>query len=242
MLLLIFIVAIAFKVKDIKVVRIFGFELISLLFCLLAALFIIGEVLLPAPQYYIKHGISNELTLNKILEQETIKSGIKFDGGSFRILDSHGMHFNHLFLCSYEIDGIEEVRIFHFEKNIFGNMKPKYPLNGNNVIMKSNNWDDFYCSNVKDGIFADYALTAGFGTPKSESIYRINKYTMDGIQPSGYFMWIEMTRETWKFELMKIGLYAGVVYIMSKFQTEKREPIKFYRKWEKGDKIIEVIL
>jgi len=31
-------------------------------------------------------------TLNEILEKEVLKSGIEFNEGSFKILDSHDMH------------------------------------------------------------------------------------------------------------------------------------------------------
>ena len=249
-LLLILISQIFYRVKDIKVIRVFGFELIGLLFYLLVLILIIGEVFLPMPKYYIKHGrgefvgdsnIIREITLNEILQEEILKSGIEFDDGSFRILDSHGMHFNHLFLCSYEIDGEEEARIFHLEKNIFGNMKPKRPLNESYIIPKSNNWDDFYHSYFEDGIFAGYRVVAGFGSPPSTVVnYTLNKYTMERIHPRGYFMWIEMVREPWKSISIKIILYTIFLTIINRFQNKKRESIKFYSKWRKGNRIFSI--
>ncbi|NMB06956.1 MAG: hypothetical protein GX981_01045 [Tissierellia bacterium] len=212
---------------------------------MLVLIFIIGEVFLPMPQYYIKHGakvtnelgIKNELTLNEILEQETLNAGIEFDDGSFKILDSHGMHFNHLFLCSYEINQKEEVRIFHLEKNIFGNMKPKYPFNGNNIISDKNIGGNFYNSYVKDGIFADYGVIAGFADSSSGISHILNKYIIDQIHPIGYFMWVEMMREPWKEAIVIWVLYLGLFLIIFKFRNKKEEPLKFYSKWEKGDKV-----
>ena len=74
------------------------------------------------------------MSVNEVLEEETFKAEIRFDKGSFKVIESCGMHFNHLFLCSYEIDGKEEVRFYHFEKNIFGNMKLKYPSSEADLI------------------------------------------------------------------------------------------------------------
>lgn len=223
------------------VIRVFGFEVIGLLVYLLVLIFIIGEFIIPMPQYYIKHREAKEVTLNEIIEKEVLNSGIKFDDRSFKILDSHGMHFNHLFLCSYEIDGIEEVRFLHFEKNIFGNMKPKYPLNGDNKIPAKSSRDDFYHAYVKDGIFAGYLVVAGFDAPSSELIFGLSKYRIEAIHQKGYFMWVEMAKEPWKSELIKFFLYGALVYIISRWQNDKIQPIKFYIKWKKGDKIIKCI-
>lgn len=246
-LLLILVLLIIYKLKDIKIIRIFGFELIGLLFLMLFLIVIVGEIFLPMPQYYIKHGRNKviedlgtveKITLNEILKEEILKSGIEFDDKSLKILDSHGMHFNHLFLCSYKIDGEEEVRIFHFKKNIFGNMKPKYPLNQAYIISKENNGDDFYHSYVKDGIFAGYLVTAGFESSSLKLInYKLNEYVMEKIEPNGYFMWIEMVKEPWKSILVKLILYAALIFIVNGFQNEKREPVRFYSRWRRGDRI-----
>ncbi|MGN9163794.1 hypothetical protein ACTNDY_00720 [Tissierellaceae bacterium HCP3S3_D8] len=246
-LLLILIFSIIYRLRDIKAIRVFGLELIGLLFSMFFLMAIVGEIFLPMPQYYIKHGRNKviegrdtveEITLNEILEEEILKSGIEFDDKSLKILDSHGMHFNHLFLCSYKIEGEEEVRIFHFKKNIFGNMKPKYPLNQAYIISKENNGYDFYHSYVKDGIFAGYLVTAGFGSSSSKLInYKLNKYVMEKIEPDGYFMWIEMVKEPWKSMLVKWILYAALIFIVNRFQNEKREPVRFYSRWRRGDRI-----
>lgn len=106
-LLSIILLPIIYKFKEIKVIRAFGCELFTILLCALVFTLIIGEVILPMPQYYIKHqgymstddSHKRKFSLNKILEEEALKSGIEFDAGSFKIIDSQGMHFNHLFLC-----------------------------------------------------------------------------------------------------------------------------------------------
>lgn len=238
-LLMIFVIGIFYRLKGIKLMRVFGFELLTLLLCLLIVMFIIGEFLLPIPQYYIKHGGNTEVSLNEVLKEETLRAGIKFDEGSFKILDSYGMHFNHLFLSSYEVEGKEEARFIHLEKNIFGNMKPKFPLEEEfNIITRSNSRDDYYNSYVSDGIFAGYLVMVGYGDDSLEPVnFGLNKYRISKSPQDGYFMWVEMAREPWKLDLIKFVLYAGIIFIISKFQNKNREAFKFYSKWEKGDKI-----
>lgn len=117
-------------------------------------------------------------------------------------------------------------------------MKPKYSLNKINIITGRTNQDNYYHSYVEDGIFGGYLVTVGLGDDSSESInFRLNKYRISKIPQEGYFMWVEMTREPWKSDLVKFVLYAGTIFVVSRFQSKKREPLKFYSKWKKGDKI-----
>jgi hypothetical protein len=235
----------------VKVIRVFGCELLGILLCILALTLLIGEILVPMPQYYIKHqgymsmdtSDRNKFSLNKILEKEALKSGIQFDPGSFRILDSHGMHFNHLFLCSYQVDGKEEVRVVQFEKNIFGNMRPKCPFNEAYIIPRDGNNDTFYRVYVRDGIFGGYLVTAGFASEDTVlENYQLNNFRMEKIHPSpNYFMWVELVSEPWKFELIKVILLAIFIFISGKIVNQNREPIKFYSKWRIGDKIFQCI-
>lgn len=225
--------SIIYKVKNIRAIRVFGFELLQLLFCLLILIFIIGEFVVPMPQYHIKKGRS----LNEVLEEETLKAGIEFDEGSLKILDSHGMHFNHLFLYSYEIGGREEVRFYHFKKNILGNMKPRSPLDDIHIITDRKHLDDHYRSYIEDGLFAGYLVTVGYGEDTSEPInYGLNQYRISRTPQEGYFMWVEMANEPWKSNLVKFALYAFISYIIFKLKKDKTEPIKFYRKRRKRDK------
>lgn len=157
------------NIKGIKVVRVFGFELFVSLLMSLCLLVIIMQFILPIPQYYIKqqgkidrNAYIAEYSLNKILEDEAHKAGIQLDKGTFKIIESYGLNFNHLFLCTYQVNGEEEARLFHFEKNIFGNMKPKYTLSeSTNLIKKSKDNNDYYSDYFEDGIFGGYLLTAG---------------------------------------------------------------------------------
>ena len=236
-LLLIIVLGILHRVKDIKVIRVCGLEIIRLLLLSLVVLVIIGEAILPMPEYYIKRK-GKELNLNEVLEEETLKAEIRFDKGSFKVIESYGMHFNHLFLCSYEIDGKEEVRFYHFEKNIFGNMKLKNPLSEANLITAKSNRVDYYNSYVADGIFAGYLVTVGLGNESSEPInYVLNKYGIAETPQEGYFMWVDMASQPWKPDWVKLVLYAGINYILLKYLKKEKEPLKFYSKWEKGDKI-----
>lgn len=239
-LLLVLFIGIFYKVRDIKVIRVFGLELMSLMLCSLFVIMIIGEIFLPIPQYYIKHDGNKEINLNEVLMEETISAGIEFTEGTFKILDSYAMHFNHLFLCSYEIDGKEEVRFYHLEKNIFGNMKPKYPLGkGFSIITGRDNRDAYYGSYVSDGIFAEYLVTVGYGDNSSNPInFKLNKYTISKNPQKSYFMWVDMAREPWKSDLVKFGLNIGLIFIVSGFLNKNKEPVKIYSKWRKGENII----
>ena len=233
-LLLIVVFGILYRIKDIKVIRVFGFEIMSFLLCFLVVLVIIGEIILPIPDYYVK---GKEINLNEVLEEETLRAGIQFDDGSFKVLESHGMHFNHLFLCSYEIDGEEEVRFYHFEKNLFGNMKLKYPLSENNLITDNSNWDDYYNAYVGDGIFTGYLVTVGLGDESSEpGNYGLGKYRITKTPQEGYFMWVEMTKEPWKIDIVEFFL-LGVAILIAAMFGKKREPVKFYENWRKRDRI-----
>lgn len=244
-LLFILVLSIIYKINDIKSIKIFGFELSFILLSTLLLTFLLGEFILPIPQYYIKHQPSDtsmtkeENSLNNILEEEALKSGIDFDSGSFEINDSYGTHFNHLFLCSYEINGLEEVRLFHFEKNIFGNMKPKHSLNDAFIITKEDN--DFYQTYMEDSILGGYLVTAGFA---SESTilknYQLNQFRMGQLHPTSYFLWVELVREPWKSELVKFMLLFLLLLFINR-NRDYRKPIKFYCKWRKGDRIFQCI-
>lgn len=236
MSLIMFIVPIIYRAKDLKAIRVFGFELIQSLFILLILILIIGEIIIPLPQYYVKVKKGKEIYLNQVLEEDTLKAGIEFDEGSFKVLDSRGMHFSHLFLCSYEIDKIEEVRYYHYEKNIFGHMKLKDPLDEIDIITNRRNSDDHYRAYVRDGIFAEYMVTAGYGEESEPINYGLNKYVISITPQKSYFMWVELVRQPWKSDLVRYALSFLIIYIISKFQRNKREPIKFYHKWRKRDK------
>lgn len=236
MSLTIFIVSIIYISRDIKAIRVFGFELIQLLFFLLITILIIGELIVPIPQYYAKNKFGEELNLNQVLEEDTLRAGIEFDEGSFRVLDSRGMHFNHLFLCSYEIDGVEEVRYYHYKKNIFGHMKLKDPLDNINIITNIKNSDDYYREYVSDSSFGGYLVTVGYGDESEPINYGLNKYVISKTPQKSYFMWVELARQPWKTDLVKLMFYFFITYTISKFNKNKRERVKFYSKWRKRDK------
>ncbi|HBN83782.1 MAG TPA: hypothetical protein DDZ89_08045 [Clostridiales bacterium] len=49
-------------------------------------------------------------------------------------------------------------------------------------------------------------------------------------------MWVDIARQPWKMDF-EFVLYAGINYIILKSLNKDREPLKFYSKWERGDKI-----
>ena len=231
-LLFIIVLGIIYSAKDLKFIRVFGFEIIRFSFCFLVALVIIGEIIIPIPDYNVK---GKEINLNEVLEEETLGAGIQFDDGSFKVLESYGMNFNHLFLSSYEIDGEEEVRFYHYEKNLFGNMKLKYPLSDINIITDTSNRDDYYRAYIGDGIFSGYLLTVGLGDESSEpENYGLGKYRITRTPQEGYFMWVQMTTQPWKIDIGELGLFSVAILISAIF-SKKREKVAFCEKWRKRD-------
>lgn len=246
-LLFIIVLQIVYRVKIIFI-RVFGFELSTVLIYIFILIYLIGEFILPMPQYYIKHQDNKEIvrdlrfSLNKILEEEVLKSEINFDAGSFKIINSQGMNFNHLFLCSYQINGKEEVRVFIFEKNILGNMKPKYPFGGTNIISKDNDDNDFYKTYVNDGILGEYMIIAGFASEEMVlEDYRLNNFIIEEVHPFNYFMWVELVSEPWKLQFVWLIKVVISGFILGKICNKNLKPIKFYYKWKKGDAIFKCI-
>lgn len=248
-IILLSVFSILFLTMEIQAVRVFGFELLrSLLLCFFIIIVTV-EIILPIPQYDIKHQPffassepDSKFSLNRILENEAEESGIRFDPGSFKILDSQGMNFHHLFLCEYQINGKEEVRVFEFQKNFFGNMKPAYPLSEAYIIPKFGNSDDFYHDYIEDGIFGGYLVTAGYASENTAlERHELNRFHMDQLHPSGYFMWIELVDEPWKSELWKFAFFLIAILLGNRFRRKNRLPQKFYTQWRAGDKIFQVI-
>lgn len=237
------------RIIGLRTIRIFGLELFRFLLIVFLLTLITAEIILPIPQYYIKHQAfsdnfepSSKFSLNRILEHEVKDAYIQHDEGSFKILDSHGMSFNHLFLCSYRTGGKEKVRIFHFEKNIFGDMKPKYPLSESYVIPESDNRDGYYNDYVEDGILGGYLVTAGYAAQNTVvENYQLNHFRMDQIHPSNYFLWVELVKEPWKSGLTRFAMMLFAVFLVSYLNYKNRVPAKFYCRWRKGDKIFQTI-
>jgi len=232
-------------------VRVFGCSLLHILLCLLVLALLLGQIILPMPSYYIKHqdntrtdasSMNAKFSLNKILEEEAEKSGIEFDKGSFKVIDSYDMNFNKLFLYSYQIEGKEQARIFQFEKNIFGNMRPKYSFKDAYITPEDGKNDSPYHVFVKDGIFGEYIIIAGYATEMTAlENYELSDFIVDALHPSNYFMVVELIRQPWKSQLVEIILLTILGSIIGMFRKKARRPIKFYCKWQKGDKIIQYI-
>ena len=233
--LLIIVVLLYYRYKDIELVRVFGFDLIKLLFLSLLLILLLGEEVLPMPGYYIK--ARKETSLNQILEEETLKAGIEFEGESFKILDSYGMHFNHLFLASYELEGEEEVRFYHFKKNILGNMKPESFIEDYHIIKKSSEEDNYFNSYVPDGLFGGYLVTAGYGDEDSEPrSYGLGKYRITKTPEEGYFLWVEMAVDN----LLKILILSLIFILVLIYERKNKRTRSFYKKWNRDDGIVEI--
>lgn len=239
-LLILLVISFIYHIKGI-IIRFFGFELTRVLICLVVLALVIGEIILPMPSYYIKHQSGNSTdgrpTFNQILEGEVQKAGIRYDEGSFKIMDSRGMNFNHLFLGSYQIDGQEEARVFHFEKNIFGNMRPKYSFDEAPIISKDNS----YRTTVQDGVFGIYMVTVGFASEeKVLRKYILNNFRVDETHQNNYFMWVDLIRQPWKS--LVLAIMVSVFFSMiGDFIRRDRKPIKFYCRWQKGSRIFQCV-
>lgn len=251
--LILLIIASIRKLIGAKTIRFFGFELFRLLTVVLLISLLAAVFILPIPQYYIKgNGMlpsSDEaaaFSLNKILEREAKKAGIEFDEGSFQILDSYGMNLHHLFLCSYRVDGGEDVRVFQFEKNIFGNMKPREPLNKSYILQKSSNVDDYYHDYISDGIFGGYLVTAGYAAKNTVlKNYQLNHFYIEQLHPSGYFLWVELADTPWKKYLIQLSLLMAIVLIRNLVMGQKGRTAHmntaFYSRWSPGQNVLQFI-
>ena len=227
------------KKYRIRTVRLLGCSILGLWFCAFALTILLGEFILPAPQYYINSRDSRYGgNLNEILEREARNSGIAYEEGSFRILESGSMHLNHLFLCSYRVAGRDELRIFRFEKNIFGNMKPAESFA--ETIPQNGNPDHFYRDIVEDGFFGTYLVTAGYapeGTVWNGSV--VNGFRIDAIHLQGYFLVVELANEKWKLDVLQFAILFLIALIPRIF-NKKYEPEKFYTGWKKGEKLLQI--
>ena len=251
-IMLVLAVAAIRKLFGARTIRFLGFELFRLMIVIsLISVFIVVFVL-PMPQYEIKGSgrfstaDDSSFSLNKILERKAKSSGIRFDAGSFRILDSYGMNLHHLFLCSYQVDGKETVRVFQFEKNIFGNMKPQGSLRQAPILTRSENENDYYRNYISDGIFGGYLVTAGYaGEDTVLKNYRLNHFYMEQLHPSGYFLWIELVDTPWKKFLIQFLLVFAIILIrdlvLRQNNKTAREHTAFYTRWSPGQKFFELI-
>ncbi|OEF96173.1 hypothetical protein [Desulfuribacillus alkaliarsenatis] len=237
-LLIMLVITIIYHVKGINI-RIFGFELIIIFICIAMLVIFIGGVILPMPSYYIKDqsSISEEgkLSFNEILEKEIQKSGIEFDSGSFKIMDSYGMNFNHLFVGSYRVNEKEEARVFHFEKNVFGDMRPKYPFDEAPLIPIDNS----YRTTIRDGIFGIYMVSVGFNSEESVLIrYLSNGLRVNETHQNKYFISVDLVSQPWKYGIITLLIIVGSNIIQD---FRGRKPIQVYSKWQKGDDIFQVV-
>ena len=230
--------AVRFRIRSI---RLLGCDVTGLWLCLFFLAVLLVEFILPAPQYYInardpRYG-SN---LNKILEQEALNAGIDYEEGSFRILESRSLHLQHLFLCSYRVDGSDEARIFHLEKNIFGNMKPAEPFLNAQPIPQDGDPEHFYRSFVNDGFFGTYLVTAGYAPADTVWDGRVvNGFYIEAIHLQGHFLIVELIEESWKKSAVRLLLYF-LILLIGRIFHKKYKAEKFYTGWKKGDKLFQI--
>lgn len=223
----------------IRTIRLLGCSVIGLWVCVFFLAVLLAEFILPAPQYYInardaRYGGS----LNEILEREVRNSGITYEEGSFRILESDSMHLNHLFLCSYRVAGGDELRIFRFEKNIFGNMKPAEFFT--EAIPQDGNPNNFYRDIIEDGIFGTYLVTAGYAPEGTVLESRVaNGFHIDALHLQGYFLIGELAYETWKKYALQFAAYFLIPLIFRIFK-KRHGSERFYSGWKKGEKFIQI--
>ncbi|HWR23135.1 MAG TPA: hypothetical protein VN366_06590 [Feifaniaceae bacterium] len=228
-----------YKKYRVRTMRLLGCSVIGLWVCVFSLAVLLGEFVLPAPQYYIsardaRYGGS----LNEILEREARNSGIAYEEGSFRILESGSMHLNHLFLCSYRVAGRDELRIFRLEKNIFGNMKPAEPFA--ETVPQDGNPDHFYRDIVEDGFFGTYLVTAGYAPEGTVWNGRVaDAFYFDAIHLQGHFLVMELANEKWKLDVLQFAILFLIALIPRVF-NKKYEPERFYTGWKKGEKLFQM--
>lgn len=179
------ILSLVYYAKNIKDIKIFRISLPILIAVIFALIILAEQFILPLNSYYIK--AKDEIYIERIIMNEMSKSGINYDTGSFKIINSFIGKYHQLYLCKYENDGVEEVRLFDFRQNIFGHLKPAHDFSKSKIIDKDYHSFRF----VNDG-FASYYVT--YGHAEGESIYEdlgVGKFKIGNLNPEGYFILVE---------------------------------------------------
>ena len=232
------IIGLILKKKMIKDIKFFNFSFITVFIVIYITMIIIKEFIIPIPTYYIK--AKDELFIETIIKNEMRRSNIEYDPGTIEVVNQFIGKYNQLYLSKYEVNGVEEARMFDFKQNIFGNLKPSNDFSKSKVILKSVKDDGFNFRRIGDG-FARFFIYYGYANNSEVfNSYWVNKYNKVSLNPESYYMIIERTDG---FYLLYLLIYSIIFLIIINRKTKEENKKETYRvtvlSWKKL-KILEV--
>lgn len=227
-----------FRKKKIKDVKIFNVSIVSVFIFIYLTIIIIVEFILPIPTYYINP--KEELYIETIIENEMTRSNIEFDKGSLEIVNNFHGKYNQLYFSKYEVNGLEEARMFDFKQNIFGNLKPSHDFSESKIILKSGKDNDLNFRGIGDGL-ASFFISYGYNNSGERfEGYVVNKHNIMDLNPESYYLIVErVDGHGLLFLLLYIILFVIIIYKRIKEENK----LKTYREtkieWRKL-KVLEV--
>lgn len=232
------IMGLIFKKKNIKDIKLFNFSFSTVFILIYIITIIIIEFIIPIPTYYIK--AKDEPYIETIIKNEMIRSNIKYDTGTIEVVNQFIGKYNQLYLSKYEVNGVEQARMFDFKQNIFGNLKPSHDFSESKVILKSEKDDGFNFRRIGDG-FAKFFIHYGYANNlENFDSYWVNKYNKVSLNPESYYMIIERTDG---FDLLYLLIYSIILFIIIQRRAKEENKKGTYREtvlsWKKL-KILEV--
>lgn len=201
--------------KGIKAIKIVKIDLIYITALVFFLLYFIIFHLVPINSYYIKEEnyssaefSSPSLMTDRIIEDEMDINDISYDEGSLRIMGAFEGKTKLIFMTQYTNQGKKEVKIFEFDRNIFGNLKPSIDFKDLKTIEESEE-DSIYGSVINDGL-AQFLVNFGFQNYNPDIV---------GLSPEGYFFYSERI-DRWKLtDFLLIGLMFLIILYSKKEKT-----------------------
>lgn len=212
------------KKKKIKDIKLFNFSIFNILIILYIITIIIIEFIIPIPTYYIKP--KDEIFIEKIIEKEMRRANIEYDIRTLEVVNQFFGKYNQLYFCKYEVNGVEEARMFDFKRNILGSLKPSHDFSKSKVILKSEKDDGLNFRIIGDG-FARFFISYGYSNnPDVFKNYGVNKYNVVNLNLESYYMIISRTDN---LELLYLAIYAIILFIIIRIKSKKENKISTYR-------------
>lgn len=222
-ILFLIIVGLIMKKKNIKDIIFLNFSIFNILIVIFITVIVIIELIIPIPTYYIRP--KEEYFIETIIESEMIATGIKYDTGTLRIVNQFLAKFNQLYFATYEVNGVEEARMFHFKENVFGNLKPSQDFSESKVILKSEKDDGLHYRGVNDG-FAKFLVNYGYANnPEVFNNPRVNKYNFSNLNPESYYLIINRTDD---FGLLFSTIRLIILLIILNWKAKKENKLDTY--------------
>lgn len=217
-IVLIFTVGFIFKNKKIKDIKFHKISIITIMGAIYISTIIIVEFIVPLPSYYIKP--NDYRYIENIIEDEMTNSNIIHDKDTVKIRNQFIGKYNQLYLCTYEINGQEEARMFDFKVNIFGNMKPKHDFSESEVVLKDELDDGRNYRIIADGIPAFYIRYGYANNPEEFKDGRVGKFVVEKINPDEYYL-LAKRDDDWSAFQLRYGFIFIALFIIYKLEKKR---------------------